>query len=52
LDNEAALPSSGTTDATVTVTDGRPAGVMRVCDYIESSNPINAPGGFAPVLPP
>ena len=48
IDNEASLPSSGTTEASVTIADGRPDTQVNYGDVIVSSQPINAPGGYAP----
>lgn len=44
----ASLPSSGTTTDTVTIADGRPQGQVNYADVIVSTQPINAPGGYAP----
>lgn len=48
VDNVASLPGSGTTTATVTVSDGRNDGYMYYNDVIISSAAINAPGGYPP----
>jgi len=45
--NPAALPGSGTTTDDVTIADGRPDTHLNYADFILSTKPINAPGGFA-----
>jgi hypothetical protein len=44
-----ALPTSGTTSDTVTIADGRPDTFIHYCDFIESTAPIDAPGGYGVV---
>lgn len=46
-----ALPSSGTTTDTVTIASGRADTWVNYNDVIVSTQAINAPGGYAPVLP-
>jgi len=50
LDDANSLPSSGVTEGTFTVSDGRPEGQTRFNDVIfhNTDTPINAPGGYAP----
>jgi hypothetical protein len=52
VDNPAALPGSGTTTATVAVTNGRNPGNMWYADAVVSSQAINAEGGYAPIWTP
>ena len=43
----ASLPTSGTTTDDITIADGRPDTHLNYADFILSTKPINAPGGFA-----
>lgn len=45
----ASLPSSGTTTDAVTIATPRPDTAVYYNDAIASTQPINAPGGFAPI---
>jgi hypothetical protein len=46
--NPGSLPGSDKTDI-ITIADGRPDTQLNFADFIVSTNPINAPGGFLPL---
>jgi hypothetical protein len=52
VDNAANLPQSGVVTDNIVITDGRPDTQTNYADLIVTNNsPINAPGGFSPLLP-